>query len=241
MTIEAEIAALTTANNSLINTFNIKKTEIEQAVIDAIKAIPDGGKTLYVDQVNGSDENSGLSEVPLKSLKEAAARKAFGGYLTIRLLSDYTFTENEYFGNGFVHIISDDAENKKTINFGSSSDGTTIKTYGLVPQGYAFLHLSRVVVNLPDISALLGSPTSFTCICPRSSGDCSHLSLKMTFVDMTAPASTIPLLLANVCTLDIMSAANVFTNMPGNWIKGVSAATNISTLDYLNALGINTL
>lgn len=90
MSLETDVANLVTKTESLISYFNGKKSGIDKAVADAISAVPNTSRTWYVDQVNGSDSNSGnVVGSPFKTIDKAMFSTPSAGMCTVMLLSDY--------------------------------------------------------------------------------------------------------------------------------------------------------
>ncbi|WP_085720029.1 hypothetical protein [Pseudomonas sp. B22(2017)] len=89
MSLETEIAALTSTGKALIDTFNGKKAGIDSALAAAVAAAPAISRTFYIDQVAGDDAAAGTQAAPLKTLGQAIANTPGGGVLDAVLLSDY--------------------------------------------------------------------------------------------------------------------------------------------------------
>lgn len=100
MSLESQITALVSAANSLTSQVAGKMTQIDQKVDQAVGTIPAEiinimGATYYVDQQNGSDNNSGSLDKPLKSIVAVSEKTPAGASVQVRLLSDYVFAEGE--------------------------------------------------------------------------------------------------------------------------------------------------
>jgi hypothetical protein len=91
MSLESQIADLVTATNSLITTFNTKKSGIDAAVAAAIAAVPEMNKVWYVDQINGLDSNAGTPSAPFKSINKAVSSTPATGVCNVYLENDYSF------------------------------------------------------------------------------------------------------------------------------------------------------
>lgn len=89
MSLESQIADLVTATNSLIATFNTKKSGIDSAVAAAIAASPATVRDWWIDQVNGLDTNPGTQAAPFRTLGKAINSTPSSGVCNVALLSDY--------------------------------------------------------------------------------------------------------------------------------------------------------
>lgn len=104
MSLETEIAALTSTGKALIDTFNGKKAGIDAALAAAVAAAPAISRTFYIDQVAGDDTAAGTQAAPLKTLGQAIANTPSGGSLDAVLLSDYTHETTSAVANRRVMI-----------------------------------------------------------------------------------------------------------------------------------------
>lgn len=87
-----QINDLINSNQALTAAYDAKKEAIDDAVSDAIAAIPNNFKVFYIDQVTGNDANPGTLAEPLASIDRALALTPVGGICDARLTSDYTHT-----------------------------------------------------------------------------------------------------------------------------------------------------
>ncbi len=161
----AETAALIESVNELTNTVAGKVQEIDSAMEEAKASIPatilsESRKTLYVDQENGLDTNTGLSvSNPLKTLYAAANLTIPGGAVDIRLLRDYAFDPNDYMVNFYsaaVMVRSYDTANPVTIKFASYQAESTPDIYYM--RSFQFfqsgsIEFSNINLELPEVPA----------------------------------------------------------------------------------------
>lgn len=241
MSLDADIGNLVASSQALVDTFEGKKEEIEEQVSEALRTVPAATKTYFVDAINGDDANTGTQEAPLKTFTECNRRQFQGGTMTIILLSNYLFSNDEYFSNGYVVIQSNNTETPFTLEFGAETNGSDIRPIGLIPKGFCFVHLRYLNIKLPDISGLAGTPGILACFAPRSSVNANNLSLKISYCDLFAPAETLPLTDSRFATIDIIVGATTFTNMAGNWLSQVAAGTDVLSISYLKVMGLTTL
>ncbi|MCO7538338.1 DUF1565 domain-containing protein, partial [Pseudomonas asiatica] len=104
MSLESEIAALSSKATALIDYFTGRKASIDAAVAAAIAAAPAISRTFYIDQVAGDDTAAGTQAAPLKTLAQAIANTPSGGTLDAVLLSDYTHETTSAIANRRVMI-----------------------------------------------------------------------------------------------------------------------------------------
>jgi len=76
-------------------------------------------KTVYVDEVNGDNTNSGSSSNPLKDIHLAVSKVPHGGKIQIVLLSDCNFSANVYSYNRVIQF-SLNGFSLKTVKYGSA-------------------------------------------------------------------------------------------------------------------------
>lgn len=126
MSVEEQLSDVVQACNALTTVVNNKISEIDKALSQAVAKIPEvvraeGRKRLYIDQVNGSDDNDGLAlSRPLRSLARAAFLTIPGGVCELYLLNDYEFLISEsraIFYSADVQVRSMDVYNPVTIKF----------------------------------------------------------------------------------------------------------------------------
>lgn len=126
MALEQDIAELVQASNNLTGVVEGKIKEIDKAVASAVSGIPEAvrdesHKRLYLDSINGDDNNSGLSvNSPLKTFRKASSLTMHGGVVEIYLLNDYIFSSTEsipvFYGTS-VQVRSYDTVNRVKIKF----------------------------------------------------------------------------------------------------------------------------
>ncbi|HAV1510752.1 TPA: hypothetical protein JG810_004518 [Vibrio parahaemolyticus] len=90
-----EIGALIDSVNQLTGTVAGKMGQIDQKMVELEKTAKNAvfsemTKTIYVDQLNGSDSNQGTSSDPLKSIATAISKVPNGGQVNIVCKSDIT-------------------------------------------------------------------------------------------------------------------------------------------------------
>lgn len=90
MSLETEIAGLSSKVTSLIDYITGFKTSSAKAIADAVAAAPAISRTFYVNTLTGDDNALGNVDTPLKTLERAIAATPSGGMLDVVLLENYT-------------------------------------------------------------------------------------------------------------------------------------------------------
>ncbi|WP_445673406.1 hypothetical protein ACUDA6_27125 [Pseudomonas ceruminis] len=90
MSLETEIAGLTSKATALLDYFTTFKTTAAKAIADAVTAAPAISRTFYVNQLIGDDNALGNVDSPLKTIDRAIAATPSGGMVDIILVENYT-------------------------------------------------------------------------------------------------------------------------------------------------------
>ncbi|MCH9691003.1 MAG: hypothetical protein K0U59_02885 [Gammaproteobacteria bacterium] len=163
MSVEKQLSDVVQACNALTKVVNNKVSEIDKALSQAVAEIPkvvraEGRKRLYIDQVNGSDDNDGLAlSRPLRSLARAGSLTIPGGACELYLLNDYEFLTSEgrsIFYSADVQVRSADVYNPVTIKFNAYKLEKYIDQYFMASfQFYqsGTIEFYRINLELPSI------------------------------------------------------------------------------------------
>ncbi|BAW20850.1 MULTISPECIES: hypothetical protein [Pseudomonas] len=152
MSLETEIAGLSSKVTSLIDYFTTAKTAIAKAIADAVAAAPAISRTFYVNQLIGDDNALGNSDSPLKTIGRAVVATPSGGVADIILVEDYTHTEFVSVGSRRIMIRGEtegSTTRKLILNEYLGANG--MKRFG----GFQFNRASSVdfadmTISLPD-------------------------------------------------------------------------------------------
>lgn len=159
MSVETELAALTTASNSLIDYFKNKKAGIDAAVTAAVAAAPAIFRTFFVDPLQGDDTGLGTEANPFKTIQRAVDSTPIGGRCETTLLSHTTL-------DGHVRLEGRELAVRGKIGAGTKlilnefiREGDPLPRMGSFWQSYgSSLDLSNLALSLPasasgDLSA----------------------------------------------------------------------------------------
>ena len=94
MRLETEIALLNSRASDLIDTFEEKADEINQAVANAIAAAPESHRVFHVDSVEGDDSYPGTPTQKLKTINRAVDLCPVGGSVEILLENNMSYSIN---------------------------------------------------------------------------------------------------------------------------------------------------
>lgn len=244
MSLDSDIAQLTGTANALINTFEKKKSDIEQGITDALSSIPKFNKSFTVDQLNGNDSNDGTAESPLKSIPEVLRRTPFGGRAEVMLINDYNITERIDINGQFLRIIGQKfGESEYTkLNFVVGQVTSGPEVIPIYASAFGYLELYSLNVNWPDTTGVTFEGNNFALVGPRFSSDASSLFVKMTYVNISRPTNTVPMFAQTTCHVHFMASALILnSNMDGYWVKNVPAGSAVSTPPAFDIFGISNL
>ncbi|MBF8705090.1 hypothetical protein [Pseudomonas putida] len=169
MSLETEIAALTATAKSLIDYFNLKKSDIDKAVAAAVAAVPAMERTWYINQVTGSDDNAGTIAAPFASIDKAIASTPSGGTCNIRLMSDYIHTKSTVVSVRNLLIASDvtGVKRKFSLTYQMGSDAQYFLS-GFAMSSSATVAFLDVLQVMPSPAGLNPAPSGTANIMFRS-------------------------------------------------------------------------
>ncbi|WP_210668568.1 hypothetical protein [Pseudomonas protegens] len=239
MSLETEIAGLTSKATALLDYFTIAKTAIAKAVADAVAAAPAISRTFYVNQLIGDDNALGNSDSPLKTIARAIAATPNGGLADIILVEDYTLAESLVVGGRRV-MVRGETENSNTrkliLNEFLVSNG--MKRFGgFQANRTGSVDLADMTVSLPDSAGGLAAAqdTYYSMIFAGGSRLPGFMAVKFynvafslrgTFTGKIVGA-TFPCLSLSALVCTIPAA------LEGSLIHGVAAGKDPNTLPWL--------
>ncbi|QEQ86097.1 hypothetical protein EGJ22_10460 [Pseudomonas sp. p99-361] len=152
MSLETEIAALTSKATALLDYFTTFRTAAAKAIADAVSAAPAISRTFYINPLTGDDNALGNADTPFKTLARAIAATPSGGVGDFILQGDYTHGEAASVGSRRIIVRGDnvDANTRKlTLNEYLGANG--MKRFGgfQVNMGGS-LDFADMTVSLPD-------------------------------------------------------------------------------------------
>jgi hypothetical protein len=238
MSLETEIAALTSKATSLLDYFGNAKASIANALAAAVAAAPEISRTFYVDQAAGDDLAAGTLAAPMKTINRAVASTPSGGVCDVILLKDYTLDVTLNVRNRHLMIRGDSSDTntrKLIINEFLSSTGTrmigSFQVGSSVSLGFADLTLS-----LPNMALSNGALDTY-CALIYAGGQTipGFFPVKLYKVGFDL-RGTFSAKIVGV-GLPVLSLTAVNTTIPsaleGSLISGVSAGKDPNTIPYL--------
>ncbi|HCE1515537.1 TPA: hypothetical protein NGR29_004481 [Vibrio parahaemolyticus] len=163
MSLEQSVSELVGACNRLTNTVEGKDAQIDAALQNGLNSIPaairkEAKKTIYLDQVNGSDLNDGTSvNKSVKTMAKIGDLVTSGGVAEICLLNDYIYTPMETlpaFYGSCVQFRSYDFNNIVKIKFSVANSPDTPDQFimrSLLFYQSGSLEFYKINLELPDV------------------------------------------------------------------------------------------
>ncbi|MEE1888497.1 hypothetical protein [Pseudomonas carassii] len=234
MSLETEIANLTSKTTALIDYFNSKKTGIEAALSAAVAAAPAIARNFFVDCVAGDDAAVGTKAAPFKSLARALAATPVGGICDVTLLRDYVHTHQIALVSRQLRIRGND---KKLILEDFINPGDDLRYMaGFQQIGNSTLELTDLTVVLPE-----GKPTPNThagysaLIYAGGYAIPVALTLRLYKVKFELRGALLDKLVGAGSTLVVLSGAGTTfpAEMAGAIVFGVAKGTDPRTVPYV--------
>lgn len=240
MSLETEIAALTSEARSLLNYFNAKKAGIDSAVLAAIAAVPAMSRTWYVDQVAGSDANAGTKEAPFKTIEKAANSTPATGVCNINLMGDYTFTSLVRSPCAFILVSGAEATVQpkiylKYMDSGTSSGSTELAGFLLTGQ-FANIGIRKADLIFPSTAGATKLTATLLCSFIRTNQRTNlppMLGVSLEGLAVTMDATFYGALIGNSTSSVCLSANEVTfpSGFGGKYISTVAAGVDPKTLN----------
>lgn len=158
MSLETEIAGLSSKATALIDYFSSRKASIEAAITAAVAAAPAISRTFYVSQLNGDDGALGTTEAPMKTISRAIAATPKGGTCEILLRGDYTLEATIIVNNRRLVLRGESGlvTGSKLI-VKEYPSGETRALGSFQAKGDVSFEFTDMTVSLPDVAAATGT------------------------------------------------------------------------------------
>ncbi|WP_432777773.1 hypothetical protein O4O02_01910 [Pseudomonas fortuita] len=159
MSLETEIAGLSSKVTSLIDYITGFKTSSAKAIADAVAAAPAISRTFYVNQLIGDDLALGNVDSPLKTIDRAVAATPSGGVADIILVEDYTLAAPISVGSRRIMIRGEtESSNTRKLILNEFLNAKGTKQFG----SFQFNRASSVdfgdlTISLPDTAGGLSA------------------------------------------------------------------------------------
>lgn len=240
MSLETEIANLTSKSTALIDYFNTRKGAIDSAVATAVAAIPNMERSWFVNQLTGQDSNPGTVAEPLRSIDKAIANTPVGGTCIVRLQSDYRHeTYNLVVTSRVLLITSDTLGTKRklicTYQSSVTSNASYLSGFGLTSGAHLGFRELHIALPSPEGITPVPGGTANALIKTYSAQVTGMISLKLDTCDITAADGLTASLLPNIaCAVVFQSVGCSFpAGFAGRYIQGVVAGTASTSLSNL--------
>ena len=224
----------------LLDFFQGARAQIEADLNAAAYRVGDTQRSVYVDQVNGDNANSGLADAPVQTLQAAINMSTYEGVLNIKLMSDYHHETVSYFRNGQVNISSNVTGVKRRLTFGptvTTSETDVSMPRFSAPTGNTFFLLKDVI--------LVAATTAGTSTIGKSMFATTGLTSVALFncsIELPAGSDQALMRPINGHGMGLIIQSTTFpVEMAGRWIEGVVAGTDPLTLRYLAHTNLATL
>ncbi|MGA4453355.1 hypothetical protein [Pseudomonas fortuita] len=239
MSLETEIAGLSSKVTALIDYFTTAKTAIAKAVADAVAAGPEISRTFYVNQLIGDDNGTGKSDSPLKTIDRAIAATPAGGMVDIILAENYTLASTVTVGSRRVMIrgeIEGSTTRKLILNEFLAYNG--LKRFGgfQVTRGCS-MDFGDMTLSLPDSAGgmSVGMDSYYSLIFAGGSRLPGFMQVKLYSIAFELRGTfTGKIVGAGFPSLALtVSASTIPAALEGSLIAGVSAGKDPNTIPNL--------
>lgn len=251
MSLTSDIATLVARYEALANTFDAKAAAIDTAVAAAIAATPLLSVRYFVDAVNGNDINDGQTVgKSLQTIGKAFQLAGSGKCILIALVSDYVMnsvlavpqaSSVHIFANGFDVNTAPDVRRKMTFtllpndNVGITGEWV-MSSFRQSYVGLSAFDFTAIEIVFPSM------PASGTLISHQYNGLVSQNSIhaptlfamQVRTCIITLPANPAGWLMGlhpnRAAALLINNVVYDTAAMPGRWISGIAATTQVTAL-----------
>ena len=232
MSLMDEMKNVVDTGRELFSTVSGKMKAIDDKVDAAVEGVPAEilnkmGRTVYVDQINGSDSNSGKSSSsPFKTFQRVGDTTPAGAAVEIRLMGNYEFTSEDVarFTGAQVFIRSNDPDVDSRIKFYGEIKSGYYSASGFTVYRNTLLNFFRIIIELPDIPAGTGV-----------TGDGSAIIKTHSVADVPSPLF---LRFAQVEFAVPNAENNPFVICPGSGPVSISSNTVTAPQAWINKGGI---
>lgn len=239
MSLETEIAGLTSKVTSLIDYFTGFKTSSAKAIADAVAAAPAISRTFYVNQLIGDDNALGNVDSPLKTIDRAVAATPNGGVADIILVEDYTLASNVTVGSRRIMVRGEtEVTNTRKLILNEFLVGNGLKRFGgfQVNRAGSF-DIADLTLSLPDSAGGLavGMDSYYAFIFAGGSRQPGFMPVKFYNVVFALRGTfTGKIVGAGFPSLAVTaSACTIPTALEGSLIAGISAGKDPNTIPNL--------
>lgn len=239
MSLETEIAALSSKATALIDYFTGRKASIDSAVAAAVAAAPAISRTFYVNQLIGDDNAAGSSTAPFKTIDRAIASTPDGGLADIVLVEDYALATIVAIGRRRVMIRGDvsTSNTRKLLLNEFAAEGNTKRFGGFQVLLAASLDFADLTVSLPDsVGGMAGTPGSFYAMIFAGGNRLpGFMQVKFYNVVFTLRGTFTGKIVGSgfPCLALTITNSTVPTALEGSLILGVEAGKDPNTIPYL--------
>lgn len=239
MSLESEIAALSSEARALLNYYAARKAGIDAAVVAAITAVPETNRNWFVDPVAGLDTNPGTTAAPFKTIEKALASTPNSGVCGVYLLRDYDLASQVDITCSLLVIRgSIGTEQLRVKYYTNTNNGASDTRLG----GFAFQR-QGANIEMRELTLVLPSPAGVN---PAPVGNRPN-SLFRTFGSYSVP----PVMGVQMNTVVVQKAADFVgylisatsscvalgcggvsfpTDFAGRYIDGIAAGTDTKTI-----------
>ena len=178
-------------------------------------------RTVYVDEVNGLAGNDGTVTQPYRSIDDAIASCHNGQTMSIRLLSNCTWSERTLKVSSFFQVQgwnaqTDDVQ-RRTVTMADAATNEPGSVPGIATFGISGIYFSSIDLFLADSGSAVGHF--------RTNG---FLSVSLLSVSINGASGSTPFIdpLSGSFALGVSSL--VATGMQGRWIKNFAAGVALT-------------
>lgn len=237
MSLEASITDLVNESRSLVNTFKGKKVEIDAAAQAAVASASNLFKTIWLNELNGDDANTGLSrEDALKTLGKAIEMCSTNVTLTIMCVGDVTMTREYYYcpPRSYIKLVSaepktDGSQYTLKVSLAQSADGWVVSSFA-TSEAEINVAIYKFKIDLPANPSALPIMRDFLVYTWNDGVINRRVNLSNCNIIAAGRVGNI-LRERRIGTTELYlsSCTYVTSDMAGRWIKGVAAGTNPNT------------
>lgn len=239
MSLETEIAGLTSKVTSLIDYFNGFKSSSARAIADAVAAAPSISRAFFVNQLIGDDNALGNVDSPFKTIERAIAATPDGGVADISLVENYTLDVTISVKSRRIMIRGDNGSSnsrKLTLNEYLSTNG--MKKFGgfQVDRGGA-VDFADMTISLPDSAGGLSAAQDnyYAMVYGGGSKTPGFLAVKLYNVVFALRGTFTGKFIGSGVPCVSLGAINctIPAALEGSMVNGVAAGKDPSTIPWL--------
>lgn len=162
MSLETEIAGLTSKATALIDYFTGAKNSIAAAVAAAVAAAPAISRTFYVSQLTGDDNALGTIDAPFKTIFRAISATPKGGTCEVLLRGNYTLKDSNILNNRRLVIRGESGVASETKLIIEEYTAGGVRAMGQFQgKGDVSFEFTDMTLSLPDSSAGSGALSTY--------------------------------------------------------------------------------